>query len=221
MLRISEALREIIRDNPFLEFGIHHGLFNLTRLARHLRTAVQIRTRKDVQVSALTMNLSRLQRDLRPATPAPEQYVIENLTVHSGLCTVSYPKSPELHAALHKVYNRIHRENGFCSLSQGLHEITLIIDGRFRAILEAEVRQRPIYQHANLASVSVQFSEHYAEIPGMLFMLLQRVALQNVNLIEITSTYTEIVFFIDERDTQTVFDTFFRSFLVKSEQARS
>ena len=50
----------------------------------------------------------------------------------------------------------------------------------------------------------------------MLYMLLQRVALQNVNLIEITSTYTEIVFYIDQRDTQTVFDTFFESFLVKS-----
>ena len=164
--------------------------------------------------------MSRLQRDLRPATPAPEQYVIENLTIHSGLLTVSYPKSPDLHAALHEVYNRIHRENGFCSLSQGLHEVTLIIDGRFRSVLESEVRQKPVYQHANLSSVSVQFSERYADIPGMLYMLLQRVALQNVNLIEITSTYTEIVFYIDERDTQTVFDTFFRSFLVKSEGGR-
>ena len=50
----------------------------------------------------------------------------------------------------------------------------------------------------------------------MLYMLLQRVTLQNVNLIEIISTYTEIVFYVDERDTQTVFDTLFQSFLVRS-----
>jgi len=44
---------------------------------------------------------------------------------------------------------------------------------------------------------------------------LQRVALQNVNLIEISSTYTEIVFFIAEEDTRIVFDTLFQSFVVE------
>ncbi len=46
-------------------------------------------------------------------------------------------------------------------------------------------------------------------------MLLQRVALQNVNLIEISSTYTEIVFYVAEKDTRIVFDTLFHSFLVR------
>ncbi len=129
---------------------------------------------------------------------------------------MTYPKSPELHARLHALYNRIHRENGFCSLSQGLHEATVIIESRFRQWLEQETKLRPVYEHANLASVGVQFNARYADIPGMLYMLLQRVALQNVNLVEITSTYTEIVFYIDERDTQRVFDTLFESFLIKS-----
>jgi hypothetical protein len=216
MIRISEALRHTIAGNPFLEFGIHHGLFNLTQLARYLGPLVQARTRKEVQTSAITMNLSRLQQELRATAPRPEQYVIENVTIHSGLCTVTYPKSPEIHAKLHALYNRIHAENGFCSLAQGLHEATVIIESRFRSWLKGEVKQKPLYEHADLSSVGVQFSERYADIPGMLYMLLQRVALQNVNLIEITSTYTEIVFYIDQRDTQTVFDTFFESFLVKS-----
>ncbi|MEZ5590063.1 MAG: hypothetical protein R3F53_04905 [Gammaproteobacteria bacterium] len=48
----------------------------------------------------------------------------------------------------------------------------------------------------------------------MLYTLLQRVALQNVNLIEISSTYTEIVFFIAEK-IRIVFDTLFQSFVVE------
>lgn len=216
MIRISEALRETIKGNPFLEFGVHYGLFNLTQLARYLQPMVEARARKDVQVSAITMNLSRLQQSLRATTPAPERFEIENVTIHSGLSTVSYTRSPEVHAGLHQVYDRIHRANGFCCLSQGLHEITAIVESRFRPWLAKRIRQKPVYSHDNLASVGVQFDDRYAEIPGMLYMLLQRVTLQNVNLIEIISTYTEIVFYVDERDTQTVFDTLFQSFLVRS-----
>ena len=79
--------------------------------------------------------------------------------------------------------------------------------------LQKPFRRRPIYTNDRLAAVGVQFGERYAEVPGMLYMLLQRVALQNVNLVEITSTYTEIVFFVDEADTQLVFDVLFRSFV--------
>lgn len=61
--------------------------------------------------------------------------------------------------------------------------------------LEREIKLRPVYEHANLSSVGVQFNARYADIPGMLYMLLQRV---------------------DERDTQRVFDTLFESFLIKS-----
>ncbi len=219
MIRISETLRDIVKGNPFLEFGVHHGLFNLTQLARYLQPQVEARAMKEVQVSAITMNLSRLQRRLAPATPAPERFVIDNVTIHSGLSTVTYPRNPEVQAKLNALYNRIHEEGGFCSLSQGLRELTAIFESRFRPELGQQIRQPPLYEHERLASVGVQFGARYADIPGMLYMLLQRVTLQNINLIEITSTYTEIIFFIDETDTRTVFDTLFQSFLVRGTRA--
>lgn len=52
-------------------------------------------------------------------------------------------------------------------------------------------------------SIGVQFGEGYADVPGILYTLLQRVALQNVNLIEISSTYAEIAFYGDEADART------------------
>ena len=73
---------------------------------------------------------------------------------------------------------------------------------------------RGLYDH--VSAVTVQFAKSYVDVPGMLYMLLQRVTLQNINLIEIASTYTEIMMFIDEADTRTIFDTLFQSFLVKS-----
>ncbi len=82
-------------------------------------------------------------------------------------------------------------------------------------MLTQRLAMKPLYDHDHIASVAVQFGASYTDVPGMLYMLLQCVALQNVNLIEIASTYTEIIFFVDEADTQTIFDAFYRNFLVR------
>jgi aspartokinase len=79
-------------------------------------------------------------------------------------------------------------------------------------LLREMIREEPVHQHTHLAPVGEQFDRRYARIPGLLYTLLQRVTLQNINLIEISSTYTEIVFYVDEHDTRTVFDTLFQSF---------
>lgn len=215
MRTVSDGLREIIQGNPFLEFGIHYGLFNLSQLARYLRPFVEARTHKEVKATAIAMGLSRLQQSLRSSTRAPDHYVIDKVTIHSGLFTATFAASPEAHEHLNALYHRIQREGGFCSLAQGQREITVIAERRHQSRLDRILKQAPLYTHDRLASIGVQFGERYADVPGVLYMLLQRVALQNVNLIEISSTYTEIDFYVDEGDTRTVFDTLFRSFLVQ------
>ena len=59
-----------------------------------------------------------------------------------------------------------------------------------------------------------QFDPRYAVFPGMLYMPLQRVAPQNVKLVEITPTFCETRLFIDQLNTQIVFDLLFQTFFV-------
>lgn len=216
MISISTALQDIIKGNPFLEFGFHHGLFNLTQLAKYLQPLIEARAKKETQVTAITMNLSRLQGKIRTNTPKPEKFAIDAVNINSGLSALTYQKAPELHGQLNQLYSQVHSEGGFCSLSQGMHEITLVVESRYRPWLAANCSQKPIADYAHVAAVTVRFSKAYVDVPGMLYMLLQRVTLQNINLIEIASTYTEIMMFIDEADTRTIFDTLFHSFLIKS-----
>ena len=215
MIRVSEALQSIIKSNPLLEFGIHHGLFNLTQLARYLQPLVIARIQKEISISAITMSLSRLQRSLLAAIPDAQHYAIEKIAIVSGLCTATFPRSPQAHERLNRLYNEVQKNSGFCNLAEGMREITIIVENRYQTHLQNMLEQPPLYLHSRLASVGVQFGAHYADVPGMLYTLLQRVALQNVNLIEISSTYTEIVFFIAEEDTRIVFDTLFQSFVVE------
>ena len=92
----------------------------------------------------------------------------------------------------------------------------MIIDGRYRSWPAQAIRRAPLYRHDRLSSIGVEFNRRYADIPGMLYMLIQRVALQNINLIEIASTYTEIMFFVDEADTRWCSTFCSRAFSAKS-----
>lgn len=214
MRTIRQALDDIVHRNPFLEFGFRHGLYNLTQLARYLKPLIAARTRKPVEDSAVTMALSRLRRELAPDTPAAERFSVEAVSVHAGLSAYAFRRSASLHHRLSEFYRWVHEREGFCTLTQGMRELTIIYDTRYREAFEQRVAAQPSYQHGEVAAVSVQFDPRYVEVPGLLYLLLQRVALQNVNLVEVSSTYTEMMLFVPEADARLVFDTLFESFLV-------
>jgi len=60
MIKISDAILSIIKGNAFLEFGVHHQLFNQAQLARYLQPFVAARTQKEPSTNAIAMAYSRL-----------------------------------------------------------------------------------------------------------------------------------------------------------------
>ncbi len=218
MIKITDTLQSIIQENPFLEFGFNHELFNQAQLARYLNPLVQARTQKQVSDSAIMMALSRSKADLAKSRIKSKQYVIDKLTVVSGLSTASFLRTKETHKKLNLLYGFIQSRNGFCNLCEGMTEITVIVESTYQSKLERITNQKPLYTHDQVGSICVKFSDTYATIPGMLYMILQRVALQNINLIEISSTFSEINLYFDEKDTRIVFDTLFTCFLTKVKQ---
>ena len=69
MIKISDAVREILDGSTFLQFGLHHKLINLSQLARFLHPLVEARTKKEVQRSAIHMALSRIGKEFEELTP--------------------------------------------------------------------------------------------------------------------------------------------------------
>ena len=72
-------------------------------------------------------------------------------------------------------------------------------------IIRADMTER-------LAAVGVTFDERYLEVKGILFQLMEEIALQDINVIEIASTATEFSVFLHEDDVQLAFDAIFNRF---------
>jgi len=214
MIKIADTILAIIRGNAFLEFGVHHQLFNQAQLARYLQPFIAARAQKDTTTSAIAMALSRLTPALVETTPEPRDFQFDNISVTTGLFTASFTRTANARRAINRLQTDMFKREAFCNVSEGMKEVSVIVEKQLKDRLLEGVGEQPLYQCTDLASAEIIFGIAYTDTPGILYTLLQRAALQNINLIEIISTCSGITLFIAERDTRVLFDTLLNSLTV-------
>ncbi len=74
------------------------------------------------------------------------------------------------------------------------------------------VEQRPARIASGIASLSVSLSERNLVMPGVLYRILQALALQGVNLAEVASTTTEFHLYLAEDDVMVALDSLHGAF---------
>lgn len=213
MIKISDAIRDIVHNNDQLLFGFHHQLFNLSQVARFIQPLVEARTRKSVQVSAVLMNLSRMHQKLGQHNPLPQQqFYIDKVNIHTDLCSFTLVKTSQSHRELNRMYSEIQKRDRFMTITEGISEITAIVESDNFG-LTANWFTEPIrLVNQDIASVGVKFHEKFIEVPGLLYMILQTVTLQNINIVELASTATEFIIYIDQKDIYLAFDAILSQF---------
>lgn len=214
MLKILTALDIIIKDNRFLQAGLADRLFNLSQLARYLQPVVEARLKKDVKASAITMNLSRMQQEMEKTSSFRSSFRIEKLTVQAHLFAVTFPNIGPVRQAVQKFQRHVYKEGGFISVTQSSREITMITGQSFLEEMSSYISNKPISLETNITGIGVQFAPDYSQQPGFLHAVLQRVALQNINVVEVFSTYSEFSLFFAHEDSKLALDTLFSSFQV-------
>lgn len=207
MKRISDSLRDIIKNQPFLLFGYREGLFNLSQLARLLRPYVEIRTKKDVKETAILMNLSRMQKKFAKSNTDQIKFRITNVAIQSNLCTVTYYNNPPVNGKLSEFYNECQKRNEYVVLNKRPSEVTIITTEKFFPQLGKAIKEKPKFYHGDLSAIAVQFEEDQPETPGIFYFLTQQLALQGINIWEISSCFSEIIFYIDQKDMSVAFST--------------
>jgi len=215
MKKVSDAVAKMVQENPLLHFGYHHQLLNLSQVARFIRPLIEASTFKDVQESAVLMALSRMRKKLSPAAEFPESFSIDKINIHTGLCSFTWLKTAEAHSQLNKLYHLVQADHGFMTITEGMTEMTAIVaEAHYEAALRL-VSQKPRHVYRPIASVGIKFHERHLTEPGLIYQLVQQIALQRLNLIEVTSTATEFNMYLAEDEVQLAFESLYQRFLVK------
>ncbi len=212
MLKISDAVREIVDHEPVIRTALAQRLLNLSRVARYLRPAVEARTQKTVRPTAIAMALSRLQGELPDPDDGPEPGLADRVTVQRGLAILSFPNTRRCHEGLLRLQEHIRPRGGYLTITEGIREVTVIVEERMRETAAEIVAENPTARARGIASLSVSLAPEDLPTPGVLYRLLQPLALQGINLAEVTSTTREFHLYLGEADVMAALDALYAHF---------
>lgn len=215
MIKISDAIGQILRENAFLEFGFSQRIFNLTQLAQFIKPLIEARIQKEVQVPAVVMNLSRFQKTAAFAEAKNIDFKIKNIDIYSNLETATFFKDATIHDRVNDIFAKVRERKGFFGLSESSQEVTVFFPRNFSELVYSSVPNDLVrYKNSEITCVRVRFDEKYFGVPGLLYFLMQKIYLQGINVIEISSTYTELSFYLRKGDVKLAFETLHDSFVI-------
>ena len=62
---------------------------------------------------------------------------------------------------------------------------------------------------SGISAITLKYSEEYIDVPGFLFFVIQQLYLQNVSIVDVSSTFTELTIFLKTSEAKLAFDTLY------------
>lgn len=206
MISVSDALNDIIKSYPLIEEGLSKGIINYSAYAREVKPQIEKRLFKDIKEGAIVMALKRISEKLATRRDKNQEIDLTDLTVRSNLSEVTFQNSETLPANTGLLFNSIDRKDTFCTLSEGVRETTFIINSQEKPkLLKIFKKEALIAEINNLSSIIIRLPKEVVYIPGVYYQVLKALAWENINIIEVLSTYTELTVIVESKDVDLAF----------------
>ncbi|MBT6142897.1 hypothetical protein HOH51_00105 [bacterium] len=203
----SKIVREIVQNDYVLSFGLQNRILNLTQVARLMRPSVKSALHKDVSIDSIVMALSRMQDDMVEFA-VPNKLKIDQFVIKKDLALISLQKSKKNLQKILKLKLYALQNDKFYSVSESMNEISLMIHESLVDLFESYKLDGVNFVQNNIAALMIKIPKEYLELTGMFQYFVQRLTLHSVNILEISSTYTELIFYVHEDGVSDVINLF-------------
>ena len=203
-MTVSEIVRKLIEDQPFLLEALSRGILNFGNLAVELKPKIEAALGKEVTESAIVMALRRYAEEVRERSGDIRKLRLDcEITIKTGICDFNMVKSPSLLQRLRDFYSLVDLDRGdFLNITIGNHEISIAISQKHHDKIESMLKKEKILdKQLNLVALTINFGDDFFHTPGIIYQVLQALAWRNVNLLEIISTLTELTVVIEKNDS--------------------
>ncbi len=209
MVTASHITRKIVQRKPFLEEALSRGIINYGALADNLKQEIEKELGKEVDRAAILMALRRLKEELEESfvRKAPVKFKESDITIKSDLIEVTYLKSHSIIDNIRKLYDSIDFSKGdFLTITHGLYEITIIASKKYKTKIEKVFSSEKLVKEIkNLSSLTVRIPEEAVNTIGLFYVLTKAINWENIAIVEMVSTFTELTFILKEDDISRAF----------------
>ena len=207
MITIPQVVEEIIQRQPFLIDMINDGLINHSSLARKIKPEIEEKLYKTVQLGAVVMALKRLKKNLKTKLIIKLPFSNPDILVRSNLMEITVPtKTLNKVKYISRLHSIANEDNLFFAITEGVVETTIITSRDLKKeLLKVIDVDNVIAQYQQLSAITIKLNKETVTTPGVYYQILKILAWENINVIEIVSTYTEVTIILDDKDVDRAF----------------
>lgn len=209
MERIADLVEAEIRRAPFLEWALAERIINHSALARRVRPRIERASGRRVSVSAVMMALRRLEPRATKRLGGREKSAASfgEVTVRSGLMEFTYHNSATIRTKQSRLLARIGRApDAFATFTQGVSQGMLIVNSRFEPqVEECFAGEHRVAVLRDLSAVVLRLAPAVVRTPGTYYRILKQLAWDDINVIDVVSTYTEFTIVVEDHQVDRAF----------------
>ena len=218
VLSTPELIRRAIRNDIFIESMLARGLINYSALARTLLPKIRKENPKAkfesiliaIQRYAMTIKKpEQIEKALKDVLAKTE------LVMKNDIIQITFERDRKIYESILEASKKIHLEVGeIFFLIQGSRDISMFLDQHKAQELQ-HLLEKTINITKGLAIISLREpsykmkeNELSRQIPGYLSALTTLLAKNNINIAEIASTHSQMIFVIWEKDLVRAYQVF-------------
>jgi len=202
MPSIAQIVEELVLQQPFLADVLQRGLISYSALADELLPRAQHETKREVKHAAVMMALRRFAEKLERQELKTPSFTGTDVMIRSNLFEMTVANTKGAFEAVHAFRERIAYDQGeLLTVTQGLYELTIISNKQHLPALKDALQGETVKNVIeNLSLLTVRIPDDALETPGYFYTLTKAFAWENINIIEIVSTLTEMTYALHDKD---------------------
>jgi hypothetical protein len=203
MVSIARICEKLIEKKPFLQEALSSGIINYGALADLMMKDVEAEYGKPVKHAAVMMALRRLEEKIgKMPISYPKFSTDSDMTIKSDLFEMTIVRHPGTYKDIHKFYEYVDPVSGdFLTVTSGTHEITIIASKKYKKTFLKLVKPRDLLMVVDdLAALTIKLPKDGIEMPGIFYLITRALTWENINIVEIVSTFTEDTLFLKNKD---------------------
>ncbi|MDO8563414.1 MAG: hypothetical protein Q7R87_00205 [Nanoarchaeota archaeon] len=210
MVTISRTVEKLVQDHPYIQEALVRGVLNYVAVAEMMHKDVQLIMNADVKISAIMMALRRLKEKSSKHILNSIKFGKESdVFVKSDLCEVTLKLNDDTREVTRKVYDFAVGPQDFLTVTQGLTQVTIIMNKRYKQkIINLTNKHDIINIIDNLACISTVLPIKSVDEPGFFFIITREFSWEQIPIVEIVSTLTELNFIVKEKYIPRAFTLF-------------
>ncbi len=212
---IQKIIDEILDYRPYIRELLQDNIINFSKLAGKLSNEVKVRYKKNPNLNAIIMAIYRYAERMKESNSYISEEILKivsefDLNLVNDMVSITLRRNLPNHSIVSEVYEKnidwVKGERMYLFQSSG--ELAVLLNKKNAELIAEKIEDKKreiLHKEDDLSILIVNTPPRMVNVPGIMYYLTGLIARGGITLIDIISTFTEIIFAVRSKDGTDIF----------------